>query len=51
MNVFDFIEGKFIHSSIAAEGTQVCTALHTRQLICHIQVELLHFLFQCPLNY
>jgi len=31
-----FVSGEFVHSIVAVEGTQVCTAVHTWQFIHHI---------------
>jgi len=46
MNMFDVVTGKFIHSTIAVEGTQICTTIHTRQYIHHIQVK-----FRCTSSF
>jgi len=43
--MFAIVTGKFICSVAAAEGTQICAAVYTRQHIHHIQVKLLQFIF------
>jgi len=39
----DFVAGKLVSSTVAVESTQICSAVHTRQCVCHIKVKQLAF--------